>query len=84
MLARGRRERSYEAWALRLLGEIASLHDSPDISTAEAHYDAAITLASELEMRPLIAHCHFGLGRLYRRTGKCGQAQDHLTTATAL
>ena len=26
-------------------------------------------------MRPLVAHCHLGLGKLYRRTGKREQAQ---------
>jgi hypothetical protein len=43
-----------------------------------------MTRASELEMRPLVAHCHLGLGRLYRRTGEREQAQEHLTTATAI
>ena len=43
-----------------------------------------MTLASELEMRPLVAHCHFGLGRLYRRTDRREQAQEHLTTAAAM
>jgi tetratricopeptide (TPR) repeat protein len=84
MLARGRGERGYEAWALRLLSEIASHQARPDVATAEAHYGAAMTLASELEMRPLVAHCHLGLGRLYRRTGKREQAEKHLTTATAM
>ena len=84
MLARGRGERGYEAWALRLIGEIASHLSRPDVATAEAHYGAAMTLASELEMRPLVSHCHFGLGRLYRRTGKREQAQEHLTNATAM
>jgi hypothetical protein len=49
-----------------------------------AHYGPAMTLAAEFEMRPLVAHCHFGLGRLYRRTGNPAQAQEHLTTATAM
>jgi hypothetical protein len=31
-----------------------------------------------------VAHCHLGLGRLYRRTGERDQAQEHLTTATAM
>jgi len=31
-----------------------------------------------------LAHCHYGLGRLYRRTGNPVQAQEHLTTATAM
>ena len=84
MLARGRGERGTEAWALRLLGDIGSHHARPDVTTAAAHYGAAMSLASKLEMRPLIAHCHHGLGRLYRRTGNPGQAQEHLTTATAM
>ena len=84
-LARSRGERGSEAWALRLLGDIASHHHArPDVGTAAAHYGAAITLASELEMRPLVAHCHTGLGKLYRRTGDPKQAQEHLTAATAM
>jgi hypothetical protein len=35
-------------------------------------------------MHPLIAHCHLGLGKLDRRTGNNQQAQEHLTTATAM
>jgi len=35
-------------------------------------------------MRPLVAHCHLGLAKLYRRTGKRQQAQEHLTTATTM
>jgi tetratricopeptide (TPR) repeat protein len=83
-LARDRGERGYEAWALRLLGEIASHHDPPDVATAEAHYGAAMALASELGMRPLVAHCHLGLGKLYRRTGDQAKAHEHLTTATTM
>jgi hypothetical protein len=35
-------------------------------------------------MRPLLAHCHLGLGKLYRSTGKREQAMEHLTTATTM
>ena len=35
-------------------------------------------------MRPLVAHCHAGLAKLYRRTGKQREAQEHLTTATTM
>jgi len=35
-------------------------------------------------MRPLVAHCHLGLGKLYRSTGKREQAQEHLTAATTM
>jgi hypothetical protein len=45
---------------------------------------ATTALASELGMRPLIAHCHLGLGKLYRRTDKPEQAQEHLIIATTM
>ena len=35
-------------------------------------------------MRPVVAHCHLGLSKLYRRTGKREQAQEHLTTAMTM
>jgi len=35
-------------------------------------------------MRPLIAHCHLGLGKLYRRSGKREQAQEDLATAATM
>jgi tetratricopeptide (TPR) repeat protein len=84
LLTRGRGERGHEAWAHRLLGEIASHHLHPDVAAAEAHYGAALALASELEMRPLVAHCHLGLGKLYRRAGKRQEAQEHLSTGTTM
>ena len=34
-------------------------------------------------MRPLVAHCHLGLGKLYRRTGDQAKAHEHLMTASA-
>ena len=42
------------------------------------------TLAKQLGMSPLVAHCHLGLGKLYRRTGQREHAWEHLTTATAM
>jgi hypothetical protein len=33
---------------------------------------------------PLVAHCHLGLGKLYRHTGKHEQAREHLATATTM
>jgi hypothetical protein len=41
-------------------------------------------LTDQLGMRPLMAHCHLGLGKLYRRTGDGDQAQEHLATATTM
>jgi hypothetical protein len=42
-------------------------------------------LASRLPARfTLIAYYHLGLGKLYRRTGRRQEAQEHLVTATTL
>ena len=58
--------------------------DPPDVKSAEEHYHQALARANALGMRPLAAHCNFGLGKLHRRIGKRGAAQEHLTTATTM
>ena len=73
-----------EAHALHLLGDIATHPDGFDAACAEAHYREALALAEPRGMRPLVAHCHLGLGKLYRRTGRPEQAREHLTTATTM
>jgi tetratricopeptide (TPR) repeat protein len=83
-LVRQHKERGHEAYTLRLLGEIAAREDPLDIVKAESHYRQALALAEELGMRPLTAHCHVGLGKLYQRIGNRQQAEEHLTTATAM
>jgi DNA-binding NtrC family response regulator/tetratricopeptide (TPR) repeat protein len=83
-LAQQQGERSHEAYALRLLGEIAAYRDPPDVETAENHYGQAQALATELGMHPLVAHCHLGLGKLYRRIGQGEQAYEHLTTSATM
>ena len=35
-------------------------------------------------MRPLAAHCHLGLGKLYRRLGKRQLAEEHLRLALTM
>jgi tetratricopeptide (TPR) repeat protein len=83
-LARQRSERGTEAWVLRLWGEIHAAQEPPNVELAESTYAAAIGRAEELGMRPLVAHCHLGLGKLHRHTGKREQAREHLTTATTM
>jgi tetratricopeptide (TPR) repeat protein len=72
------------ALALHLLGEIATHPDRSDAASGEAYYRKALALAEPRGMRPLVAHCHLGLGKLYRRRGKRQEAQEHLTTATTM
>jgi tetratricopeptide (TPR) repeat protein len=83
-LARTQQERSNQAYALRLLGEIAAQREPPERALAEAHYQQARALAEELGMRPLQAHCHLGLGGLYLKTDQPEQSRVALTTAVAL
>ena len=64
-----------EALALHQLGVVHAHADPPDAEQAEAHYQQALALAEELGMRPLVAHCHLGLGRLYGQTGPWEQAR---------
>ena len=81
-LARERDHRGYEAWTLRVLGEVTARGPTPE--QADDHYRTALALGEELGMRPLIAHCHLGLGRLSRVTRDREQARGHLTTATSM
>jgi class 3 adenylate cyclase/tetratricopeptide (TPR) repeat protein len=84
-LPREHKERGYEAWALRLLGEVASRSDPLEAEVAEDYYQQGLDLAERLGMRPLVAHCHLGLGKLYRRTRPSPDAeQHHLIAATTL
>jgi class 3 adenylate cyclase/tetratricopeptide (TPR) repeat protein len=79
--AREHQERGHQAYALRLLGDIAAQREPSAVLRAEAHYRQALTLAEELGMRPLQAHCHRGLGILYATTGWREQARTELSTA---
>jgi tetratricopeptide (TPR) repeat protein len=80
-LARAHEERGHQAYALRLLGDITGRREPPEVEYAEAHYQQARALAEELGMRPLVAHCHRGLGTLYATTGQTEQAGAELSTA---
>jgi class 3 adenylate cyclase/tetratricopeptide (TPR) repeat protein len=83
-LAHERKERGHQAWILRLLGAITMHRDPPEFDQAETYYHQALTLANELGMRPLQAHCHRGLGTLYSQTGQSEQARAALSTAIAM
>jgi tetratricopeptide (TPR) repeat protein len=83
-LARGHGECGNEAYALRFLGDIASRCDPPEHERAEAHYRQALALASELSMRPLVAHCHLCLGSHYAKIGRREQARAELSAPIEL
>jgi tetratricopeptide (TPR) repeat protein len=78
-LAREHGERGSEAHALRSL---AMSHESASrLDQSAAMYEAASTLARELDMQPLVALCLLGLGRLERRSGHREQAKAYLARA---
>ncbi len=83
-LAREHQRRGEEAYALRLIGEIAARREPPESPSAEAYHQQALALADELGMRPLLAHCHLGLRQLYAKSGRCAEARASLSTAIAL
>ena len=83
-LATEQKERGNEVYARHLLGEI--------LATAGVDVGTGATLLSsmrcrspsELGMRPLAAHCHAGLARLFARAGEPEKAREHLTTAATM
>jgi tetratricopeptide (TPR) repeat protein len=77
-LARDRGERVYEAWALRA---VANVLVPTRATEASGRYREALGLAETLGLRPLVAHCHHGLGELHQRTGKRRDALRHATAA---
>jgi len=83
-VARECQERARQTYALLLLGENAAHRDPPESVLAEAYYQQALALAEELGMRPLVARCLHGLGRLYGQTGRRAPARTALSAAIAL
>ena len=69
----------FAAHALHLLGDIATHPDRFDAERGEAHYRKALALAEPRGMRPLVAHCHLGLGKLYaaHRQARAGPRAPH-------
>jgi hypothetical protein len=68
---------------VKVLGDVHA-HELIDAEKAADTYRRALALAVDFGMRPLVAHCHFGLGRLYRQTNEREQTREHFTTATTM
>lgn len=82
--ATGYGKRGFVGYALYELGEIAAQADPPDVGGAVEHYRQALGIAEELGMRPLQAHTHLSLGKLYRRAGRAHDARAELNVAIDL
>src|SRR5262249_20902474 len=77
-------EPGFRAYALQLLGDIATYPDRFQPESGELHYRQALPLASSRAMRRLVAHCDLGHGKLYRRADRCGHARELLRAATTM
>jgi DNA-binding SARP family transcriptional activator len=80
-LARTHHEGRDEAWALTFVAQIAGEHEPVAIDRTEDLYRQARERAAALGLRPLVAHCHLGLGLAYRRAGNARAALAELTEA---
>jgi class 3 adenylate cyclase/tetratricopeptide (TPR) repeat protein len=76
--------RGHQAWTLRLLGDICLATEPPVGAAAEANFHGALDLATKLGMRPLAAHCHEGMARLYAKRGQEARAEEALTQARSI
>ncbi len=78
------RQPGFAAHAQHLLGDIAIHPDRFDAERGRVYYEKALTSAERRGMRPLAAHCHLGLGKLYRRSGNLALARENLAVATSM
>jgi class 3 adenylate cyclase/tetratricopeptide (TPR) repeat protein len=83
LLSRKQGEYGHEAQALRLLAELG-LSDPSPLDESETNFLQALRRAEELDLRPLAAQCHLGLGKRYLQVGRQASAELHLNTAAAL
>jgi tetratricopeptide (TPR) repeat protein len=78
-----RQQRSNEAWALKLLGDVGAQELLSAHQTTET-YRQTLALGTELGMRPLVAHCHFALGKLRTESRAHEKKNEHLEAAGTL
>jgi class 3 adenylate cyclase/tetratricopeptide (TPR) repeat protein len=68
-----REERGFEAWAMLVMAGIN--YAAERFEEAKQWYRRALKQASDLSMRPLVAHCHKGLSNSYFCLGNENEAQ---------
>jgi len=69
---------------LWLLADIASHLDRSDPEHGETCYRKAMAAAKTQGRRPVLAHCHLGLGKLFSRIGRRQEAEEHFTVARTM
>jgi len=79
-LATAVKARAYQVPLFRLQAEALVMRGSDHRDEARRYWRQSLELATDLGMRPDLAHAHLGLARLLRNAG----AREHLTTATTM
>jgi tetratricopeptide (TPR) repeat protein len=82
VFARDHGERANEAYALRVQGQIELREDR--MAAAKESLQAALVLAKDLGMLPLVAHCEWALARAFERTAKGPMKNPHREAADAM
>jgi predicted ATPase/class 3 adenylate cyclase len=73
--AAAREERGAEAYA-RWIGAMLDATTPDGLGAAEAALARAASIAQELRLKPLLAHCDLGLAAVYRRQGRTTEARE--------
>jgi tetratricopeptide (TPR) repeat protein len=74
----------HESNALVQLAAVSAQGPPTHWPEAERGYTAALDRAVMLGARPLVAHCHLGLGMLLKRMGRPSPGRERLITATKM
>ena len=82
-LSQTQQDHGNEAWAYHLLGETLAQRSAAKLKAAEAAFQQALEQAESCGMRPLQAHCHLGLGKLYTQRGLEHTSRAHTELAAA-
>lgn len=82
-LTRAHEERSAGAYASWLMAMIHSA-SADEFELAAELFDTVMATATELSLRPLLAHCHLGFGDLYERRGQRAKAIEYQTQGSQL
>ncbi|MGH7811176.1 MAG: hypothetical protein ACREP5_12940, partial [Candidatus Binatia bacterium] len=83
-LSKRHKERGHGAISLKLGADIARRRVPADIEQVEARYREALTLAEDMGMRPLQAHCHRGLAKIHAAAGAHDRARGEFNAALEL
>jgi len=83
-LATEQEERGNIVYAWHMLGEIGARAGTLPAETTQRHFQQALELASELQMKAMGARCHAALGRALAQHGDARSGQRHLALARTL